>query len=80
MSISDVLQQMRRNPAGDWTMADVDSVCRAYGLALRPGKGSHATVKHPSATEILTIPARRPIKSVYIRFLVRYMDRYGAAP
>lgn len=31
-------------------------------------------VKHPSAVEILTIPARRPIKPVYIRKLVRYID------
>jgi hypothetical protein len=34
-------------------------------------------VRHPSAREILTIPAHRPIKPVYIRKLVRYIDTHG---
>ena len=46
---------------------------------FRPGKGtSHCHAKHPSAREILTIPARRPIKPVYIRKLVRYIESHGA--
>ena len=28
-------------------------------------------------TEILTIPARRPIKPIYIRELVRFVDAVG---
>jgi hypothetical protein len=35
-------------------------------------------VKHPSSRIILTIPARRPIKPVYIRKLLRYIDSDGA--
>ena len=31
----------------------------------------------PALHEILTIPARRPIKPVYIRKLVRYIEAYG---
>ena len=30
-----------------------------------------------SAREILTIPPARPIKPVYIRRLVRYIESYG---
>ena len=68
----DLLERMRRNPAGDWTMADVDAVCRERGLAFRPGHGtSHAHAKHPRARDLFTVPARRPIKPVYIRKLVR---------
>lgn len=74
---ADLLDQMRRNPAGDWNVRDVELVCRQYGLLFRAGKGSHCNVKHPSASEILTIPARRPIKPVYIRKLVRYIESYG---
>jgi predicted RNA binding protein YcfA (HicA-like mRNA interferase family) len=46
-------------------------------FAVQDGKGSHFHAKHPNAREILTIPARRPIKPVYIRRLVRYIDAYG---
>jgi len=75
---SDLLERIRRNPAGDWQIHDVEGLCREYGLMLRAGKGtSHVHVKHPSAREILTIPARRPIKPVYIRKLVRYIELHG---
>ena len=75
---SDLLERMRRNPAGDWTIRDVESVCREHGLLFRAGKGtSHCHAKHPAAQEILTIPARRPIKPVYIRKLVRYIGIHG---
>ena len=73
-----LLEEMRRNPAGDWRISDIETLCRNYGVNFRFGKGSHATVQHPAPREILTIPARRPIKPVYIRKLVRYIDMYGA--
>jgi aspartyl/asparaginyl beta-hydroxylase (cupin superfamily) len=31
-------------------------------------------VKHESQAEILTVPARRPIKPFYIEALVRFID------
>ncbi|MDQ0353934.1 putative RNA binding protein YcfA (HicA-like mRNA interferase family) [Rhodoplanes tepidamans] len=75
---SDLLARMRRNPAGDWTIGGVEAVCREHGLLFRPGRGtSHAHAKHPSSREILTIPAHRPIKPVYIRKLVRYIESGG---
>jgi predicted RNA binding protein YcfA (HicA-like mRNA interferase family) len=74
---SDLLEDMRRNPTADWHIRDVELLCREYGLSFRFGKGSHAHLHHPAAREILTIPARRPIKPVYIRKLVRYIDTYG---
>ena len=77
---SDLLDRMRRNPAGDSNIRDVQTVCSESGVLFRPGKGtSHCHAKHPAAREILTIPARRPIKPVYIRKLVRYIETYGAA-
>jgi hypothetical protein len=75
---SDLLDRMRRNPARDWQIGDVEAVCREYGLLFRPGKGtSHCHAKHPAAREILTIPARRLIKTVYIRKLDRYIEAHG---
>ena len=75
---TDLLERMRRNPAGDWQIRDVEAVCREYGLLFRPGKGtSQCHAKHPAAREILTIPARRPIKPIYIRKLVRNIEAHG---
>jgi hypothetical protein len=69
------LNDMRRNPRADWHIADVQVVCDAYGIELRtPASGSHYKVTHPSQAEILTIPAHRPVKAVYIRRLVSFVD------
>jgi hypothetical protein len=70
------LGEMRANPAGDWRIDDVQVVCREFGidlLAPRSG-GSHYKVTHRSQHDILSIPARRPIKMVYIRRLVQFVD------
>lgn len=70
-----LLERMRANPR-DWRIEVVVRACAAAGVDCDPpGGGSHYKVKHPSMPEILTIPARRPIKPVYIRELVRFVDR-----
>lgn len=69
-----LLDRMRANPR-DWRMADVIAVCEANGIACTaPRKGSHYKVKHSEVAEILTIPAHRPIRPVYVRELVRFVD------
>ena len=67
---------MRANPAGDWSISDVEAVCREYGIRYTPptGGGSHYKVSHPARRDILTIPSRRPVKLVYIRKLVRFIE------
>jgi hypothetical protein len=74
------LTAMDENPAGDWRMADIEMVCRAFGVHVgSPRRGSHFTVSHPDHVAILTIPSRRPIKPVYIREFVSYiLDVKGA--
>jgi hypothetical protein len=77
--LKDLLDAMRRNPAGDWSIGDVERVCQSHGVrcAAPSGGGSHYKVSHPSQREILTVPFRRPIKPVYIRKLVRFIDSVG---
>ncbi len=77
----DLRERIRRNPR-DWRIEDVANACRTAGATCTPPrKGSHFKVKHEAASEILTIPAHRPIKPVYIRELVRFLDALpGAAP
>jgi hypothetical protein len=70
------LDRMRANPQGDWTIADVEAVCREYEIPVEPprGGGSHFKVYYPGMREYVTVPSRRPIKPVYIRQLVRFIE------
>ncbi len=70
-----LLDGMRANPRGDWTIANIETVARAIGCDVRqPRRGSHYTITHPDMPDILTIPAHRPIKPVYIRRFVSIME------
>ena len=72
-----LLEKMRANPRGDWQIKDVETLCEQVGLELRPPSGgSHFKVCSPLLRDILTIPARRPIKAPYIRNLVSYSDAH----
>ena len=74
-----LLERMRANPR-DWRIGDVEVVCRAFALDFdRPPGGSHYGVSEPTQRLHLTIPFKRPIKPVYIRRLVRFVDEVRAA-
>jgi hypothetical protein len=73
---SALLDRMRRNPAADWRMGDIARVCVQLEIRCSPptGGGSHWKISDPTQREILTIPERRPVKVVYIRKLVKFID------
>ncbi|MCU6455043.1 type II toxin-antitoxin system HicA family toxin [Sphingomonas sp. A2-49] len=74
MDAEALLERMRQGPR-DWRIDDIERLCGAFGIACTPPrKGSHYKVKHRSVPQILTIPAHRPIKPVYIRELVKFVD------
>ena len=68
---------MRRNPQGNWTITDVSNVCAEFAIGCSPprGGGSHYKVFHPEMTEKLTIPYKKPIKPIYIKKLVAFIDK-----
>jgi hypothetical protein len=74
--VSDRLERMRRNPRDDRTIKDVEAVCHEHAVLCAParGGGSHYKIAHPSLAEKLTIPYKRPIRPVYIRRLVAFID------
>jgi hypothetical protein len=76
-AMADLLEDMRRNPQGNWSINDVARVCAQHGLkcAAPRGGGSHYKVSHERMPHILTVPFRRPIKAIYIRALVGFIDR-----
>jgi hypothetical protein len=64
------LDKMRRNPR-DWTIEDVLTVAREWGIEARSRGGSHVVFIHDAVAFRVTIPAHRPIKPIYIKeFLV----------
>lgn len=69
------LAAMRRNPKADWTQSDVIAAAEGAGCIATHHGGSHMQIAHPARTEILTVPARRPIKPIYIKRLITFIDR-----
>ncbi|MBV9576882.1 MAG: type II toxin-antitoxin system HicA family toxin [Gammaproteobacteria bacterium] len=68
-----ILEKMRNNPT-NWQIADLEGVSKRLGISIRQGKGSHVSFSHPSSIDILTIPAHRPVKSIYVKKLLGLID------
>jgi len=72
-----ILEQMVSNPKKDWKIKDVEKLCNSIGMDLLPPRnGSHFKVISKHLRDILTVPAHRPIKPVYIRHLVSYAEAH----
>lgn len=76
--VDKILKTMRQNPKGDWTISDIEIITSHFDLLLRYPKGgsSHVKIKHSSGKSII-IPARRPIKPVYIELLLEFLEEHG---
>ena len=74
--MSDTLDRMRHNPAADWTISDIEAVCLQHGVRCAPplDGGSHYKVPYPSRQAILTVPRANPVKAVYVRELVKFIE------
>ena len=65
---------MRANPR-DWKISDIERVCRAFDITCSaPKRGSHYKLQHAKISGILTVPARKPIKPIYIKLLLEMID------
>ncbi len=67
------LAAMRANPR-DWRIASLETVAKAFGARVRKPGGSHVVFEHPDVTEAIVVPARRPIKPIYVQRFVRFID------
>ena len=76
------LNEMAANPRGNWTIANVEALCREFGISCTAptGGGSHYKVAHRAMREKLTIPFKRPIKPVYIKKLVAFVEAVRMLP
>jgi hypothetical protein len=67
-----ILSRMRNNPTG-WRIEDLKTVADHFNIGYRQPGTSHVTFRHPSGTK-LTVPARRPIKQVYVKKFLELID------
>ncbi|MEZ4868590.1 MAG: hypothetical protein R3C14_45090 [Caldilineaceae bacterium] len=67
-----ILEKMKNNPH-DWRIASLMTVARANNIEWRQPGTSHVTFRHPNGSKI-TVPAHRPIKPIYIKKFVRFVE------
>ena len=66
------LGRMRNNPTG-WRIEDLKTVADRFNIEYRQSGTSHVTFRHPTGAK-LTVPARRPIKPVYVKKFLELID------
>lgn len=72
-TVDRILDRMRNNPR-DWRIDDLKTVARAYEIDWRQRGTSHVVFVRPDGAT-LPVPARRPIKPIYVKkFLAFVME------
>ena len=67
-----LLVAMRRNPL-DWQLAQLQSVAKQHGIDWRHDGGSHCVFVRTDG-KTLPVPARRPIKPIYVKKFLELVD------
>ena len=70
--IEKLLNKMRSNPQ-DWQIDILKKLARRFNIEWRQPGTSHVTFRHPNGAKI-TVPAHRPIKPIYIKKFIRFID------
>jgi hypothetical protein len=73
VNVSAKLLDAMRKSALDWKLADFQTVAKQHDIAWRHKGGSHCIfVRGDGRT--LSMPARRPIKPVYVKLFLALVD------
>jgi hypothetical protein len=72
------LQKMRKNRMG-WRIEELQAVAEENFVVWRRSGhgGSHVIFSAPGVREIVPVPAKRPIKPVYIKQFLALIDAIG---
>jgi len=75
MGSAKTLQRMRDNPAG-WRIEELQAVAEQNSIEWRrPGRGgSHVIFSANGVRDIVSVPAKRPIKPIYVRRFAALID------
>lgn len=66
------LEKMRSNPR-NWRIEDLKTIADRIDLSYRQPGTSHVTFR-ASTGQKLTVPARKPIKPIYIKLFIELVD------
>ncbi|MFI4955803.1 MAG: hypothetical protein ACHQAX_01175 [Gammaproteobacteria bacterium] len=66
------LLKLKQNPT-DWRIEDLKSIADSFGIDYRQPGTSHVTFRTPAGKK-LTVPARKPIKPIYIKQFVMLIE------
>jgi len=67
-----LLQSMRNSPL-DWQLAQLQTIARQNGIDWRHDGTSHCVFVRPDG-KTLPVPARRPIKPIYIKKFIELVE------
>ncbi len=67
-----ILGRMRTNPTG-WRIEDLKTVAARFNIQYRQPGTSHVTFRHATGAK-LTVPARKPIKPLYVKKFLELID------
>jgi hypothetical protein len=67
-----LLAAMQRNPL-DWQLSQLQTVAKQYGIDWRHDGGSHCVFVRTDG-KTLPVPARRPIKPIYVKKFLELVD------
>lgn len=69
-----MFSEMEDNPRS-WRIEDVIAVAKNYDLLIRTQGGSHHVFGFPGIKYSMTTAAHRPIKAIYIKHFVEFIDK-----
>jgi predicted RNA binding protein YcfA (HicA-like mRNA interferase family) len=70
--IDKLLEKMRNNPR-DWGIETLQAIAERYGIVYRQPGTSHVTFRAANGQKV-TVPAHKPIKSVYIKQFIALIE------
>lgn len=63
-----------RNDPRDWRIEQLEAVAAHIGLKIRKPGGSHVVFQKDDCPIEVTVPARKPIKAVYVMQFLALID------
>ena len=68
-----LLAQMRHNPR-DWQIEQLEAIAAQKGMKIRRTGGSHVIFQKDGCPLEVSVPARKPIKPVYVTHFIALID------
>ena len=75
--VDKTIQKMRDNPR-DWRIVSLETIAKRLDIQVRKSSGSHVVFMHKDSEIVVTVPAKRPIKPVYIDQFLALINDIGA--